>query len=172
MKYLFNIIDLSKETYKDETDFNECYTLQRQLAFEIALYNTLQPQNDFVNWMHNKLPYSFTFSEVGSKGTLMVYFRDHASEGGHAGTINVIKEQPEHPVNFALYEKRDTDKDRLILDSNFETPYYAFDALRQLSYGLQELGLKTQVAGPGTAPVLVITGTNKVVKTYVFVEQS
>lgn len=67
----------------------ELTELNKNLTAAIAEYNFEQPKNEFINWMHNKLPYTFLFDVVGnSKTVIEVYYRN---ESRRAAKLKMIE---------------------------------------------------------------------------------
>ena len=82
-KYLLNLF--SNENFDDEQK-----TAQSQLAVCVGMYNHEQPEIDFKNWIHNKLPYTFLLFELGRNETRYdIQFRDQYKRVGYVDVITL-----------------------------------------------------------------------------------
>jgi hypothetical protein len=61
---------------------DEQFSDVKDLLVAIANYNNRQPTQDFVNYLHNILPYKFVFYEYGKEGSHDVHFRDQSKRAG------------------------------------------------------------------------------------------
>lgn len=71
--------------------------------------------------------------------------------------------------HYTLFEILPDDAQRKVFDTIADSPFEAFESMRQLSYGLQTIGAKTMVTSAEN-PILQITIGKKVVN-YILVEQ-
>jgi len=85
-KYILNL-------FPTEGD-NEQLENINELAVYIGIYNQDQPDFDFINWLHNKLPYKFIFYPIGylttKDGSPHRYDIQLRDESKRVGTIQVV----------------------------------------------------------------------------------
>jgi hypothetical protein len=92
-KYILNLIN------SDQNSVQAINTMG--LGMFIGIYNHEQPNQDFINYLQNNLPYSFLFTEVGKETTTdgkPHTYRVMTYNGyEEVGTIEVINEEVKSP---------------------------------------------------------------------------
>jgi hypothetical protein len=86
-------------------------------------------------------------------------------------TIADLEKQKVKAGCFALIQVEKSGLERPILDAYVESPFEAYDILRKLSYGFQELGIRAEVLPVDGGQELNLTGPSGKEIKYTFIHQ-
>jgi len=83
-KYILDIFHFDEENWELKNKISE-------LSLEIARFNHEQPEQDFVNYLHNRFPYVFLFYVGGVNDNYIdIQLRD---ESRRVGTVKIVDEE-------------------------------------------------------------------------------